>query len=209
MKILSFYKSNIDRRIVHVQKRIFNQFGYYIQQVKNDRIGHADFIDREVWKADADLLFVDIDCFPLKKEAVSVLLQFHFAGNVQRSNHIENRKHLFVAPSCMYMSNYVVKRLQDNRITAQPTVSGDVGENITYFLEHIAIKPHFFYPTRFLKKPLDGKEQWDLNEFLKPFGRFCYFGDIATGEEFWFHAFQVRAAQDIEEYLAIARGVLG
>jgi hypothetical protein len=205
----SFAKSNISLEVIEAQKEVMSKFPNVRHTVYiDDSISHAQFCDMALkeWQEtehEGDLMFLDIDCIPVSKNAFDFFEYYEFAGNVQRSNHIENGKHLFVAPSCMFISEYC--KLWQFPCFA-PTDRGDVGEELSY-----SIKPKlsdFLLPTRHLRKPLDSSQSWKLNNCLNDFGRFTFFGNPLTGEELFMHAFQMRLDQDKFLFLQICREFL-
>jgi hypothetical protein len=205
----SFAKSNISLEIIEAQKEVMSKFPNVRHTVYiDDSISHAQFCDMALkeWQEtehEGDLMFLDIDCIPVSKNAFDFFEDKNFAGNVQRSNHIENGKHLFVAPSCMFISWYL--KLYDFP-SFEPTSRGDVGEELSY-----AINPPMNWmllPTRHLRKPLGSSQSWKLNNCLNDFGRFTFFGNPLTGEELFMHAFQMRLDQDKYLFLQICREFL-
>jgi hypothetical protein len=165
----SFAKSNISLEVIEAQKEVMSKFPNVRHTVYiDDSISHAQFCDMALkeWQEtehEGDLMFLDIDCIPVSKNAFDFFKDKNFAGNVQRSNHIENNKHLFVAPSCMFIS-------QDRKEwifpSFEPTNRADVGEELSYE----------FYPK--------------LNDFLLPIAKQLDYENVTNSNP---HMFMVRA----------------
>ncbi len=183
--VVAFYMVNISTRVVLAQRRLLKLFtppDIAILQIETSAShGSAmqDFIRNTRYRA---VLFLDIDCIPLHRHAIGKLIELAesgaLAGNIQRSNHIENDGHLFVAPSCMALTTALYREI--GQPTFLDTPRGDVGEELTYTMEQQGRPLHFLWPTK-----VDGELIWALTDKIS-YGRGTTFGD-----SFW-HAFEIR-----------------
>lgn len=75
--IYSYYKSNISQEIVSMQSSVFKKFDFEITQIKNDKWEHFQFLNSILSDplTPEFILFFDIDCIPLTKESISLVLQ--------------------------------------------------------------------------------------------------------------------------------------
>ena len=147
---------------------------------------------RELFKKYKTILILDIDCVPLSSEA----LEYAFSqaekgiltGNVQRSNHIENNKHVYVAPSCMALTQDM---FPDGIPSFHPTPRGDIGEELTYQLEDLGKPFEMYLPLHFESLPYKMTIPWDLNDDMPKYGIGTTFVNDDNMEMFY-HLFQSR-----------------
>ena len=94
-RIVSMYWDNIDRRVVDAQRRVFEHFGFSIDQQERTGWGHGAFLDEYMAGLGEDdvVLLMDIDCFPLNREIVdkafAAAREGRLFGCAQSSNHID------------------------------------------------------------------------------------------------------------------------
>ena len=132
-------------------------------------------------------------------------------GNVQRSNHIENGQHLFVAPSAMAISESTF--LTIGKPSAIETRRSDVGEEYTWKVEE-KLGNHYvklYFPLKFEGKPFAPPghpevAQWNLKDGQSGYGLQSTFGlcDAVTFEPtytFW-HNFQSFYPGQHEKFMA-------
>ena len=234
--IITFFMTNIDMKSVDLQRKVVEKFnkekyphysiqtslrhGYSIDLawalngVKNKTFeGHP--VDQ---RFDHDvLLFLDVDAVPLNDNAIDCLVTWaklgELTGNIQRSNHIENNQHLFVAPSVLALSRDTYKLLDCP--SAIETKSGDVAEEYTYEAESRNIRVSYYFPLKVDEKPQDGK-MWQLKPPFPPYGRGTTFGvqynpDSSLMEkpkEMFWHQFQSMHEGQKEKFWAKCNGLL-
>jgi len=140
------------------------------------------------------VLIIDVDCVPLNKHA----LEYTFAqaeartliGNVQRSNHIENNMHVYVAPSCMCLTRDMFSDLDFPSFA--PTNRGDIGEEVSYIAERRKdMNMELFLPSKYEALPYSEDKPWDLNLELPKYGIGTTFVN-SKNEEMFYHLFQCR-----------------
>lgn len=153
--IVSIYMDNINPKTIDLHRAVMTKFsaGYNHLYAKT-KLGHGETMDAlwnsEVVKKVDHLMFLDIDAIPLSKYTLPLMFDGAAAGallgNVQRSNHLDNNQHMFVAPSAVCMSVATYNKI--GRPSAVPTLRGDVGEEYTYAAEASGVRVKFFWPLR-------------------------------------------------------------
>ena len=149
--VFSLYMRNIPNEIRLYQAKVFERFGVPLQQLEVNATGPMQesmligSAIEQVVEQNKDrvkyFLMFDIDCIPLSKEAIQYYVDEIKAGKligpVQRSNHIENGKHVFAAPCALGFSSELYKEIgalsQDSLF--KPTGRGDTCEEFTYMME--------------------------------------------------------------------------
>jgi hypothetical protein len=208
--IVSFFMNNIDMKTVGLQRDVVEKYNiskvphYSIQTDMRhgasmdlawalNGVKHPTFEGHEIPKRfDHDIIFfLDIDALPLNEKAIDLYISKAAAGrlvgNVQRSNHIQNDQHLFVAPSALAIS--VESFITIGKPSGLETPRADVAEEYTYAAEKSNIVPVDFYmPLRYDSKPSEC-DYWALKDGMPVMGRGTTFG-IESEETFW-HSFQI------------------
>lgn len=208
--IISFFMNNIDKKTVDIQRQVVDKYNtqkYPHYSILTDLrhgaamdmawalhgINHPTFDGHNVPKRfDHDaILFLDIDAIPLNPDAIHDTIKAasegHLIGNVQRTNHLQNNQHLFVAPSCLAVS--VDTFVTIGKPSGLETKRSDVAEEYTFAAEKSGIVPIDFYlPLCYNEAPAEGGS-WALKDGMPVYGRHTTFGmgDIPM---FW-HSFQI------------------
>jgi hypothetical protein len=198
--ISAVYFENIPLEIAAYQTRVVDRFnvgGYpFYQNLVHSTVGHGAaidwFLERNWRELGYDvLLFLDIDCIPLSPVAIDYYLERAAAGllvgNIQRSNHIENNEHLFVAPSAMALSIETYEKI--GQPSAVATARGDVGEEFTFAAEEKGVGIEVTLPSRYDTKPREC-EYWPLKPGMPVYGCGTTFTHPVLGDLFW-HSFQI------------------
>lgn len=215
--IASYFMPNIDQRTVELQKKVVEKLNvskYPFFQFQGE-IRHPTFIDY-FWalnglppeymkdagiakQMDFDvILFLDIDCIPLSESAIDFYIQKAsegiIIGNAQRSNHLENNKHVFAAPSACGLSRETYEKIK--RPSAVENNRSDVSEEWTWAAEDHNVPVQIVMPTKFDKAPhkYDWEKNkdpfWELGEGMPVYGIGTTFGTEDLGDLFW-HSFQI------------------
>lgn len=148
-RIVSMYWDNIDRRVVDAQRRVFDHFGFAIDQRERSGVNHGDFLDSfmaELGEDDVALL-MDIDCFPLNREIVDTAFaaarQGKIFGCAQSSNHIDPDR-IFVAPMFMAISRRTWDKL--GRPSFRPDENYDVAQRLNDIAAEAGVEIEMLYP---------------------------------------------------------------
>jgi len=221
--IFSFYMKNIPQGAVEAQRNVvakFNKSGYPHHQILTDmRHGYSmdaawhlnginvqpQFVGKFPNQFDYDVMvFLDIDAVPLNTDALDFYVEHAFngalVGNIQRTNHIQNGEHTFVAPSAMAISTSTF--LTIGQPSALETSRSDVGEEMTWLCEKAGIKVIKFMPLRFEKAPDEAPNGWNLASGMPKYGLGTTFGDNSIVERpMMWHNFQVRLPGQPERFM--------
>lgn len=215
--IVTYFMSNINKRTVDLQRQVvakFNPQGYPHYSIETslnhgasmdlfwqfNGIDHPTFKGQNVpkrWDHDV-VFFLDVDALPLNDHALDDTIRTAaesgaLVGDVQRSNHIQNNQHLFVAPSVLACS--VDTFVTMNRPSAIPTKRADVAEEYTFAAEKHGLVPVVFYmPLGFEEAPAECAS-WALKDGMPVYGRGTTFGfpsskDLPAGKDMFWHQFQ-------------------
>lgn len=154
--IVSIFMDNIHPKTVELHKLVLNKMnktGARVVYAKTTA-PHAETMD-SIWKAPAlkefdSILFLDIDAVPLHPEFFRYMFDTaemgYLVGNAQATNHINNGKHLFVAPSALCMSRKTFSLIGSP--SAVPTVRGDVAEEYTWAAEEHEVECAYLKPVK-------------------------------------------------------------
>lgn len=235
--IITFFMKNIDMKTVGLQRSVVEKFNpqkyphYSIDTTLRhgasmdlawalNGVNHPTFRGQNVPKRfDHDvLLFLDVDAIPLNNMAIEYTIEQASAngkliGNVQRSNHIQNDQHLFVAPSVLAVSvdSFVTMKMPSGLETKR----ADVAEEYTYTAEFPGIIPvEFYMPIKFDEAPAECPS-WALKDGMPVYGRGTTFGremdcgliGIEDVPMFW-HQFQSFHPGQQEKFWAKCEGIL-
>ena len=216
--IVTFFMSNLDKKTVDLQRQVVDKYNPskypHYSMLTDMRHGasmdvmwyfnglkHPTFKDHNVPKRfDHDvILFLDVDALPLDMDAIDLTIRAAsngaLVGNIQRSNHIQNDQHVFVAPSCLAIS--VDSFVTIGMPSALETSRADVAEEYTFAAEKSGLVPVDYYmPLRYDSSPSECAS-WALKDGMPVYGRGTTFGkeahDFIKGnyqkEMFW-HNFQ-------------------
>ncbi len=190
-KIFSFYNKNVDKNFPLYQKKVFNLFGYKINQLTDYRLTHAEFINHVVQaeKKIDFLIFFDIDCIPTSPNTINILLSQlldhkTMVGAAQSANHIDEGKNLYVGPFFLGISTKMLKEL-DYPDFREKEGQYDVAQ---YFSEKVRETKNYniryWWPTN-IEVP-----RWKLHQSKMGFGLGTEYENLV------YHAFESRKADD-------------
>ncbi|WP_257666878.1 hypothetical protein [Parapedobacter tibetensis] len=185
-KIFSFYNHLVNAEVPLYQQKVFNSFGYSINQLYNNKFNHGDFLNhvcRTVTDTDYLIIF-DIDCIPVHREWLHMLLKdlikpSTIVGAAQTANHLDEGKNLYVSPFFFAISTTYLKKLHypDMRMTDLM----DAGQNLTNEIRKNDGNIRYWWPTDI------EEEMWDLYDEQHP-----KFGLGTTYNNAIYHAFYSR-----------------
>ena len=138
------------------------------------------------------VLLLEVDCIPLHKDSFNYMFKRAeegvLIGNGQRSMHIDNNQHVFVAPSAFCISASVLKELGAPGFN--PTTRGDIAEEYTYRAEEMGLPIEFLKPQSFIRRNIR-QDRWDLGDDGPEYG----IGTTFINKEdtpMFFHLFETR-----------------
>lgn len=145
--IVTIFMENINPKTVELHKQVVKKYNNVATSVYAlTKQSHADTMD---WVMKAPelvkferIMFLDIDAVPLSEnfflEFFRVAGEGKLIGNAQSSNHINEGKHLFAAPSSLCLSRETFTRLGGP--SARPSPRGDVAEEYTWRAEETGVE---------------------------------------------------------------------
>lgn len=139
------------------------------------------------------ILMLDIDCIPLNSTAIQYVFdraaQGVIVGNIQRSNHINNDEHVYVAPSAICISKNTFEKL--GKPSFKPTIRSDIGEELCFIAEEHNVPLEMFLPSEYEKLPLNEQLPWNLRADMPKYGIGTTFVNC-NNDEMFYHLFQSR-----------------
>jgi hypothetical protein len=198
--IVSFYMSNVPDEVVKSQRAVMEKFApadFAVEQTLTSE-SHAFAIDEFFRNTKYDLIvLMDIDCVPLNSWSMPTLAAHaargELAGCVQRANHLDNQRHLYVGPFCMAVTRRLWEQL--GRPSFQPTERGDVGEELTYRCEVLKYPIHMIWPSAV------EEELWDLTNNQK-------FGLNTEYAGSFLHTFGIRDSANQRKFVKRCRDII-
>jgi hypothetical protein len=197
--ISSYFQSNISPFFPYYQSKIFELLGYKINQVCNDYISHGDFLNSTLLNQNAEyFIFFDIDCIPLRKEALEIILseindKNSIAGAAQSAIHINGGLNLYIGPFFLGLSKTVYKKL--NKPDFNGNSQFDVAGRLTYFAKKNHVNIKYWFPT-------------NVEEELWPLYQHGFFGIGTTYEDKIYHLFRSSGGENIGRYIKKAKFVI-
>lgn len=199
--ISSIYFPNIPASVISHQRLVVEKFlpeGWYFNQLKYNpttATPHADALSLAINQSKDDInILLDVDCVPFSTNALKFLadlaVQGYLAGAMQRANHIQNNKHLYVGPFCMAFSKEMYRAY--GAPSFQETSRGDAGEELTYRWNDVSSATGGKdYDKIYMLLPFDIKEEkWNLYG-NKNFGYGTTFG-MVQDKQMFYHQFCIR-----------------
>jgi len=150
---------NIDSRIVESHKKVTEHFGipvtYFYENTQ-----HGEWMDR-IYKTytEPDVYgFLDIDCVPIKKDALRQSLDLvkkgYLVGPAQATNCIRERYHIFASPAFFFISKDMFHKIGAPS-TLNNTIS-DTNQELTRHAEKQLLPYRYWLPTKFERVPREG-----------------------------------------------------
>ena len=155
-----------------------------------------------------NILLLDIDCVPLNIDAL--LYTFHKAsqgvliGNAQRSNHLDNDKHVFIGSSCLCLNRTVYERL--GKPSFKPTNRSDIAEELVYIADDIGLPKEIYEPLNYEASPY-GCDYWPLNDSMPNYGIGTTFKRY-DGHPMFYHLFESRLNINVERFVNKCNSIL-
>jgi len=191
--VVSFYMPNIARRVIAAQRQALKRFvpdDVAIEQIRTLR-NHGDALTRFMRETRyRTVLFLDIDCIPIRPGAIEGLLtmaeQGHLAGAAFRANHRDNGQHIYAGPFCLAVTREVYQRLGNTDFA--PSRRGDVAEELTFAAEKVGVPIDLLWPVS------SDDSIWALTGGKR-------YGHGTTYDGGFWHAFQIRLRKHQTEFV--------
>lgn len=233
--IASFFMDNIHPKTIEIQKSVVQKFNKskhhhflmkinmphgvgidYFWSINGHRVDRTFKPEFKIEKQlDYDvILFLDIDAIPLHEDAIDYYIaeaaKGKIIGNAQRSNHIENGKHVFAAPSAIALSAETFLKI--GKPSAYETPRGDVAEEYTFEAEQAGVPVDLVMPMKYDYAPQrydwekDQPPYWALGDGMPVYGMGTTYG--RDGKELFYHNFQIRMEGQQEKFWKKCEDVL-
>lgn len=202
VSINSLYWPGSNEEFIQSAKDVHKHFNISVNYHEM-QIRHGLWMDAVLDKSEADVVgFLDIDCIPLTKNAVTDLVKFvaknkSIAGCAQASNHLPPMTHIFVAPCCFFIWKPLWLAL--GRPSFSETHRSDVCEEVCYVAEDSGVRMKSLYPTYFEKEPEEGA--WRLHNY----GLYGV-GTVFAGQ--FYHLYQSRFKTNVDMFIKRAKQVV-
>lgn len=204
--IFTYCNPDVDRKISHLQSKVIERFNkipnckyeFLMYNAKDGDVVPDQVIDYALeelfFKNNYEsILILDIDCIPLSEEALEYVFEEaekgKIVGNVQRSNHIQNNQHVYVAPSCICFTRDMFVKL--GKPSFRISNRSDIGEELCFIAEENSVQLEMFMPSKYEKLPYGDEKPWDLQDGMPKYGIGTTFVN-KDGKEMYYHLFQSR-----------------
>lgn len=167
--IITIFMDNINPKTVELHRQAVAKLNPgYPMVYSRTNLSHAVTMDT-IWDAKElnqfeSFLFLDIDAVPLSSDYFDVMFngaeKGYLIGNAQSSNHINEGKHIFVAPSSLALLRETYAKKLGNP-SAKPSNRGDVAEEYTWAAEENGVEVHLFKPVSW-DKPVN-RMAWETD----------------------------------------------
>lgn len=213
--IFTYNNFQINPVIIDSQKEVLNKFNIF-DDIEHEHLFYnakdGDVVPDQVInhalpilfyeKGYTSVLILDVDCVPLSSNALDYTFnrieEGAVIGNVQRSNHLDNNKHLFCGASCCGISRETWERL--GRPSSSPTNRSDICEEFVWLAEEQGVDVEFFIPQSYERLPYNEPNPWPLDDILPPYGIGTTFAN-KNNTPMFYHLFQSRLNLHVELFV--------
>ncbi|WP_323640405.1 hypothetical protein [Pectobacterium polonicum] len=150
VRIFTLYWNNVDLQLVNAQRKVFEKFGFKIEQHNRHGMDHGTWM-REILNAAEDedvIIIVDIDCIPLNSNAIKKAIISARNGKVfgcaQSANHIDYH-YVYVGPMFIALTGETWRNAGAPSLQADDKF--DVGGRLTDAAIQAGHQPEFVYPS--------------------------------------------------------------
>lgn len=164
MNIVTFYNKIISKKVVDLQKKVFNKFGYSINQVFVENwTTHSDAIDQYLKGVNNEnevIVLFDIDAIPLNNTVIKEAVEWckNNIGIVGIAQNAPKTKDyiIYASPAFMVFSIKTFNLL--GRPSFLENKRSDCGTEMTHEARKLGIEVRAFYPTKYEQRTfkLDG-----------------------------------------------------
>ena len=200
LNTLYFPNSNPD--FIKAAKSVHDHFGLNVNYHEYS-IRHGLWMDHVMNHSNADVVgFLDIDCIPLTKNAVTDMIKFaaknkSIAGCAQATNHIPPMSHIFVAPCCFFIWRPLWEAI--GRPSFTETNRSDVCQEVCYIAEANGVRMKALYPSFFEREPEEGV--WRLHNY-------GLYGVGTTFQNQFYHLYQSRFQSNVDLFIQRCKEVV-
>jgi len=181
--IFTCFNNEIDYKLSIYQKMVIDKFKSEVPFLSlmfpypYQQLNHGDLLNKCLhdvfYNIGADcVLIIDVDCVPLNSDCVQTVFDLAYSdklvGNIQRSNHIENKQHTYVGAPFISFSKKLYQYI--GCPTLRHTDRGDTCEQLTYNCEQLEVEVIKFMPTHSECGYDQNGSYWDLAEGMPKYG---------------------------------------
>jgi hypothetical protein len=193
--------TNNNPRVMEHHKKVFDHFDLPVTYTEAN-IHHGDWINAVLNQGDSDIfVFVDSDCVPLNREAVTEAIEYcangYLVGNAQVTNCIKAKHDLFCAPS------FLVVNKQYYESIGKPSAKNDDRNDVAQALTRAAVEREkrikMYFPTSFQSIPVGGI--WRLSSY-------GYYGIGTVYDNKMYHLYQTRLSKNVDLFVDTCSRIL-
>ncbi|MEO0379999.1 MAG: hypothetical protein AAF252_06980 [Pseudomonadota bacterium] len=195
----SFYRYNIEPRLLEAQKRVFDHFDVPLKQWRNDNDSHGSWMDSLLADDSLDdtVVVADIDAFPMSYAAYENIVAKAEAGAIAglaQNTLDKDTTKIFAAPMFLAFRRDVHREFGSPSL--MPYAEGDVAQIMTDIAHEKGVKVDLLYPT-FAMRP-----HWALADYG------VYGTGTFYGEREFFHLYRSRFSYAVDLFCAVADGTI-
>jgi hypothetical protein len=193
--------TNNNPRVIENHKKVYDHFDLPVTYTEAN-INHGDWINAVLERVDSDVfVFVDSDCVPLNREAVTDAIEYcakgYLVGNAQVTNCIKAKHDLFCAPSFLAISKQYYESI------GKPSAKNDDKNDIAQAFTRAAVdrekRIKMYFPTSFQGIPVGGI--WRLASY-------GYYGIGTIYDNKMYHLYQTRLAKNVDLFVDTCNKIL-
>lgn len=155
------------------------------------------------------VMVLDVDCIPLSTFAIDYCFekaaQNIFLGNIQRSNHIDNNEHCYVASSCFTLHRDLFEKIGSP--STCPTDRADTVEEFTYRCEENSYPVESFLPQSYEALPFQSATPWELKKGMPSYGIGTTFINQHQ-QPMFYHLFEARYPGHAQRFIKQCKMIL-
>lgn len=195
----TYYRDNIPARLVQAQARVFDHFGVPLTQWLDNKLSHAQWLEKILGnpQGDGPVVVADIDAFPLSRLGFDHLVARATEGALVGLSQVANHKdpsRVYAGPMFMALPQTLYTDL--GKPGLERTGSDDVAQVLTDLAREKGI-PVTLIPPRMAVQP-----KWALSD-QGVFGIGTFYGEME-----FFHLFQSRKKSSVDLFCAVAEGTI-
>jgi len=205
MEIITFYDKKIKPLIVDLQRRVFERYGFTINQIMVDNwTTHGDAVDnylKNLNDPDEIIVLFDIDAIPLNKKIIPLAVDWAknnigLFGNAQVAPKLKSphNKFIYVAPSFLVFSIKTYNEL--GRPSFNTTQRSDCGGELSHIAKEKELPVNLLLPNHAEMVNFDLDEQHS-------------FGYGTTYSNNTYHAFESRFGKKDVFFINKCNSILG
>lgn len=198
VRIFTLYWKNVDLRLVNAQRKVFEKFGFNIEQHNYHGMDHGIWMEG-IFNSAADedvIIIVDIDCIPLNSSAVKQAIISARNGKVfgcaQAANHIDYH-YVYAGPMFLSLTGKTWRNAGKPSLQADDEF--DVGGRLSFSAQQAGHSLDLIYPSDV------AVPKWLLGESH-------IFGPFTIYENSFLHLFESRNKDLVNCFVDISQDIV-